>query len=90
MPQIGLVGRSLVGPGTDIGPGAATVFAEGTPVSLVGDRVTPHGKPPHTSPVIVNGSGTVFSEGRPVVVQSLSKATCAHPVVTGAATVLVT
>ena len=90
MPQIGLVGRSLVGPGTDIGPGAATVFAEGTPVSLVGDRVTPHGKPPHTSPVIVNGSGTVFAEGKPVVVQGLSKASCAHAVNTGAATVQVT
>jgi len=90
MPQLGLVGKSLVGPGTDLGPGAATVIAEGSPVSVVGDRVSPHGTAPHTSPTIINGSGTVFAEGRPVVVQGLSKASCAHAVNTGAATVQVT
>lgn len=90
MPQLGLVGRSLVGPGTDIGPGAPTVFAEGVPVSTVGDKVTPHGTAPHTTPIIANGSATVFANGKPVVVQGLSKATCAHAVNTGAATVQVT
>jgi len=90
MPQLGLVGRSLVGPGTDLGPGAATVFAEGTKVSLIGDLVSPHGVAPHTSPTIITGSATVFAEGRPVVVQGLSKATCAHVVNTGAPTVHVT
>lgn len=90
MPQLGLVGRSLVGPGTDLGPGAATVFAEGVPVSIVGDLVSAHGEAPHTSPTIANGSATVFANGKPVVVQGLSKATCAHEVNTGAATVQVT
>lgn len=90
MPQLGLVGRSVVGTGLDLGPGAKTVFAEGTNVSVVGDAVSPHGEPPHKKPFIASGSSTVFVEGRPVVVQGLSKATCAHAVITGAATVQVT
>lgn len=90
MPQLGLVGRSLVGPGIDLGPGAPTVLAEGLPVSTVGDKVSPHGAPPHIAPIIINGSSTVFANGKPVVVQGLSKASCAHPVNTGAATVQVT
>ena len=90
MPQLGLVGRSLVGTGIDLGPGAPTVFAEGAPVSVVGDLVSPHGAPPHTSSTIISGSGTVFANGKPVVVQGLSKASCAHAVNTGAATVQVT
>lgn len=90
MPALGLVGRSLVGPGIDLGPGAPTVFAEGTIVSTVGDRVSPHGEPPHISPTIVTGSATVFANGKPVVVQGLSIASCSHVVNTGAATVQVT
>lgn len=90
MPQLGLVSRSLVGTGTDLGPGAATVFAEGVPVSVVGDIVSPHGAPPHVRPTIVTGSATVRAQGRAVVVQGLSTATCAHIVTTGAATVQVT
>lgn len=90
MPQLGLAGRSVVGTGIDLGPGAKTVFAEGTNVSVVGDTVSPHGAPPHEKSFIVTGSSTVFVEGKPVVVQGLSKATCAHAVNTGAATVQVT
>ena len=90
MPQLGLVGKSLVGPGTDSGPGAQTVFAEGSPVSLVGDLVSPHGEAPHISATIATGSDSVFAEGKPVVVQGLSKASCSHEVTTGAATVQVT
>ena len=90
MPQLGLVKRSLVGPGTDLGPGAATVFAEGAPVSLVGDIVSPHGGSPHTRATIVTGSATVRAQGRRVVVQGVSVATCGHVVNTGAATVQVT
>lgn len=90
MAQLGLATRSLVGPGTDLGPGALTVSAEGVPVSVVGDLVSAHGVAPHTSPTIVNGSLTVFAEGKAVVVQGLSKATCAHAVTTGALTVQVT
>jgi len=87
MPAIGLVTQSLVGTGIDLGPGALTVFAEFKNVSVVGDKVSPHGKPPHTAPTIISGSDTVFAEGKPVVVQGISKASCAHPVNTGAATV---
>lgn len=90
MPQLGLVSKSLVGPGTDLGPGALTVLAEGSPVSVVGDLVSPHGEAPHTAATIISGSATVFVEGKPVVVAQLSKASCSHPVNTGAATVQVT
>ena len=41
MPQLGLVGRSLVGPGTDIGPGAPTVFAPGPKSSPVPTTLRP-------------------------------------------------
>jgi uncharacterized Zn-binding protein involved in type VI secretion len=87
MPQLGLVGKSLVGPGTDLGPGAQTVFAEGSPVSLVGDLVSPHGEAPHISATIKTGSTLVFAEGKSVVIKDLSQADCAHVVTTGATTV---
>lgn len=90
MPALGLVGLSIVGTGIDIGPGSPTVMADGLPVSLVGDKVTPHGKPPHTTPIIVTGSQTVLVDGRPPVVQGLSIASCGHVVVTGALTVDIT
>lgn len=89
MPALGLATRSLVGPGTDLGPGAVSplVRAEGVPVSVVKDLVSPHGEAPHISPTIANGSTTVFANGKSVVVQGLSKATCAHAVTTGAESV---
>ena len=90
MPALGLVTKSLVGPGTDLGPGAPTVFAEGSPVSIVGDSVSPHGEAPHTKATIKTGSGTVKANGKPVVVAQLSTASCGHVVNTGAATVQVT
>ena len=90
MPAIGLVGRSIVGTGIDVGPGSPTVMCEGSPVSLIGDKVTPHGKPPHTAAIIITGSQTVLIDGRPPAVQGLSVATCAHVVVTGAFTVDIT
>jgi uncharacterized Zn-binding protein involved in type VI secretion len=90
MPALGLVTKSLVGPGTDLGPGAPTVFAEYKNVSIIGDNVSPHGEAPHTKATIVTGSGTVRANGKPVVVAQLSTAPCGHQVNTGADTVQVT
>ena len=87
MPMCGKVGASLVGPGVVLGPGFPTVIVEGSPVSVVGDLVAPHGEPPHSSPVLVNGSATVFAGGRPVTLQAVSKASCGHSMLTGAPTV---
>tara|TARA_B000000557_G_C20511078_1_gene332175 strand:- start:129 stop:395 length:267 start_codon:yes stop_codon:yes gene_type:complete len=86
MPQLGKR-FSLVGPGTIMSPCAVTVMAEGTHVSLVGDLVSPHGEPPHTSSFVVAGSSTVFCEGKPVTLQG-SATSCGHTVNTGAITVL--
>jgi len=86
MPQLGKQ-FGLVGPGTIISPCATTVRTEGLPVSLVGDAVTPHGEPPHTSSFVVSGSSTVFVEGRPVTLTG-SPTSCGHTVNTGSITVL--
>ena len=53
---------SMVGPGMVMGPCAATVFCEGMPVSLIGDSVSPHGEPPHSSSMILLGSFSVFAD----------------------------
>ena len=49
-----LVGLGIAG-GPIIGPGSALskVLIQNTPVSLVGDSITPHGEPPHSSPKFV-------------------------------------
>ena len=93
MPQ--LIARILVdgdvgGPsGKILGPGAPTVFAGYFPVSLMGDKVGPHGPSPHTKPTLVGGAFTVLANGKfpSCTVQSI--ATCGHPVVKGFPRVLV-
>jgi len=77
---------SLVGPGMVMEPCAKTVFCEGMPVSLIGDFVSPHGEPPHTSSFIVSGSFTVFVEGRNVA-RTGSPTSCGHTVDFGAISV---
>ena len=89
MPLVGKVSFSLVGTGLDIGPGVPNILVEGQPISVVGDLVAPHGKPPHVVASIVSGSSTVLAAGRPITATSLSKATCGHSMVTGAPTVQV-
>lgn len=67
------------------GPGASTVFAQGGKVSLKGDNVAGHGKPPHNAPTMVGSSSTVFANGKPVV-RAGDNATCGH-VANGSSTV---
>jgi len=75
--------------GVILGPGASTVFADNKKVSLIGDKVSPHGKPPHTAPTIVSGgASTVLADGGiPAMVGST--ATCGHNVAGGSPTVIV-
>jgi uncharacterized Zn-binding protein involved in type VI secretion len=53
------------------------VFAHGKKIALIGDTVTPHGKTPHNSAVMVGGSSKVFVNGKGVV-RSGDSASCGH------------
>lgn len=81
------VGVSMAGPGLCVGPGAVTVLVEGMPCALLGDKILPHGEPPHASAVILsNVSKTVLAQGI-FISRDTSLATCMHPMKMGAATV---
>tara|TARA_B100000900_G_C20502512_1_gene684388 strand:- start:338 stop:622 length:285 start_codon:yes stop_codon:yes gene_type:complete len=89
---IGKVGGSQCGPGGVIfGPGAPLVLAEGMPVSVAGDGVTPHGENMHAKPTILppTCSKTVFAMGKPVAMETQTTATCFHPLTLGGITVKV-
>ena len=81
MPAAAIVGKSVAG-GVITGPGAPTVLVNGSPVSTLGDTVTPHGDPPHSSATIIKSSTTVFANGRGIV-RAGDKASCGHSVVSG-------
>jgi len=84
MPGVTRVGKDNA-KGSILGTGASTVFTEGSRTSLLGDKVAPHGKPPHTSPSMVKSSTTVFAQGKGVV-RSGDTASCGHAA-TGSGTV---
>lgn len=89
MPGIAKVTASLAGTGIIIGPGAPSVKAEYSTVSVINDLVATHGEAPHIQPSIVSASTTVFAEFKPVTVESISTAACGHSVIAGAPTVIV-
>ena len=65
---------------TIIGPGCSTVFVNGQPISIKGDKVTPHSpiNTPHMSgPVMIGSSSTVFAGGV-AVVRAGDTASCGH------------
>lgn len=76
MPGISRVGVDATG-GTITGPGVVTVFVNGSPISIIGDSVAPHGLPPHASATMVEGSLTVFAGGVGVVREG-DLASCNH------------
>lgn len=84
MPNIARIGDIAGGP---IINGAATVLANGLPVAQLGSAVAPHGKPPHTAPVIASSSATVFANGIPVA-RLGDVATCGHPIASAALNVI--
>jgi uncharacterized Zn-binding protein involved in type VI secretion len=88
MPAKARVGIDTVGGGLIIGPGCTTVMVEGAPASIIGDAVAPHEpfEGEHLTATLVEGSATVYAEGRPVV-RLGDAASCGHFVETGALTV---
>lgn len=81
MSAIALVGKSTAG-AVIVGPGSSTVFADGSPISLNGDRVqnhSPSDSPHGRSPTVISSTGGVFVEGKPVV-RVGDRATCGHSV----------
>jgi len=79
MPAAATIGKSTAG-GPIIGPGAPTVLINGSPVSTLGDTVTPHGNGPHAAATIITASVTVFAQGKGIV-RAGDSASCGHPVV---------
>lgn len=71
--------------GPILGPGAPTVFVNNQPASVINDAVTPHGNAPHSSPVMVQASRTVYADGKPVCREG-DAASCGH-VATGSRSV---
>lgn len=76
MPGVTRKGVDAAG-GTLVG-GSGNVFADGAPVSRIGDAVAGHGKSPHDAPVMAEGSPNVFANGIPVS-RSGDAASCGHP-----------
>ena len=83
----GRVGIDKFATGAIVGPGSATVRVDGVPMSVVGDRIAPHGESPHKLASVVTGSATVRVDGKPASVQGISTASCGHPETTGSSTV---
>tara|TARA_R100000008_G_scaffold85631_2_gene76087 strand:+ start:2126 stop:2413 length:288 start_codon:yes stop_codon:yes gene_type:complete len=76
MPGIARVGTDTAG-GMQLGGGNTTVFVNGAPAQVLGGPVAGHGLPPHSSPIMVGASSTVFAQGIPVCRQGDS-ASCGH------------
>lgn len=86
MPSVARVGVDKVGGivtgGVITGPGKPTVRINGSPVSVIGDNVAPHGAGPHANATIVQGSSTVFAGG--IGIARLGDlASCGHTVDSG-------
>jgi uncharacterized Zn-binding protein involved in type VI secretion len=89
MPGIARVRSNDTAGGVILGPGAPTVYADNKVVSVITDRVAPHGPGLHGGPVLVsNGSPSVRAENK-IVAKKGSLASCNHPVIPGSSTVFV-
>ena len=76
MTGIARVGVDTAG-GIILGDGQSTVYCNGSLIAVIGDRVTGHGRAPHSSPVMVQGSSTVFAGGIGVCREG-DQASCGH------------
>ena len=86
MPGAGRVGDDAAG-GPIVGVLAPTVFINGRNAACRGAAVAGHGKPPHSSPVMVGASTTVFCEGKNLC-RTGDSASCGHPLVPGSSNVI--
>ena len=85
MPGVARIVMDAAG-GPIIGGGNFKVFADGSPVAVIGDAVTGHAPGPHAAPVMVRASTRVFASGKPVCRMGDS-ASCGD-VVTGSSRVI--
>ena len=76
MPGISRVGVDQAG-GTIIGNLAPTVFINNAPIAVKGAAISGHGRSPHSGPVMVGASGTVFAHNIPVC-RAGDTASCGH------------
>lgn len=76
MPGVACVGADYAG-GVQLGMQAAKFKIRGRAVVVVGDRVAGHGEPPHSSPVMVQGTSKFRVSGIPVCREGHA-ATCGH------------
>lgn len=87
MPQLSRIGDTNQAKGAIIN-GASTVFANGILLGLQGSTLTSHGKGPHRSATVTNGSPTVYADGRPVA-RVTSGNSCGHSMAQGSPDVFV-
>ena len=64
--------------GAQLAGGQSFFRVAGELVILPGDPVTPHGPPPHQTPVMTGGSA-IFKIGGVPVIREGDLATCGHP-----------
>lgn len=76
MPGVARVNADSAG-GAIVGNLAPSVLVNGSPIAVVGAAVAGHGDAPHTSPVMVGSSSTVFAEGKKVC-RAGDLASCGH------------
>jgi uncharacterized Zn-binding protein involved in type VI secretion len=89
MPAIARVRSIDTAGGVILGPGAPTVYSDFKVVSVITDRVAPHGPGEHGSPILIsNGSPSVRAEFK-IVAKKGTLASCGHPVIPGSSTVFV-
>lgn len=85
-----LVDGDVGGPsGKILGPGATSVLAGFLPVSLMGDKVGPHGTAPHAKATLLFGAFRTITEGRFTSCVGGSIGTCGHPAVKGYTRVII-
>ena len=60
-------GPGAVIPGVITGPGGIGQYADGAPVSVVGDAIASHGPGAHIAATMVTGSPDTFINGIPLV-----------------------
>lgn len=78
MPGIALVGIDVAG-GLQLGLQVPWFKVNGSPAVVVGDRIAPHGEPPHSPmPTMVQGTST-FRLGGIATCRAGHLASCGHP-----------
>lgn len=90
MPAVALHGTSIAGGALNTFDTLSQVIVENRTVAVVGTYVTGHAAAPHnaaSNPRVSTGSATVFAANRKVA-RVGDLATCTHPIVGGASTVI--